>query len=540
MLAIVYYPLHATVYNINQSSGAISVHQTYVNNMSDEWNINIGVNKAVKLVFNTDLETCCDYLRIYNVDNSGNLTQLAAMVGAQSGTIYTLTPNGKVKITFTTDHSIDYQDGYTGFDVNFSVDDRYQVTNGVNVTGDANFNNNVNINGKLGLGTSTPRENLDVNGNAIFSERVGIGTTPSNNKLYVYNYNQEYTGFRAYTYKSTSSTVYGIHSSTYNPSGPVLGIYSYVSGGGSNNQRWSGYFSGGDVEITGGKLRAKSKIAVYPSSITSDEGYNGEIMITRPASSGQYINLVRSGQYPWSIGTVYNTSNFAIGKGVSNDANFTSPFFTINTIGNVGIGTTNPQYVLDVNGKIYTNDEVIVSRHNIDIGGTVSIVNPAKTEPGQASTWNIYNMGGTYGNSLQFWAYDNTGCGGGMCNSRLTLMDSGNVGIGISNPQHKLDVKGTIRATEVLVQSVDQFADFVFDDDYRLRPLTEVNSFIKNNKHLPGIPSATEVKENGMSLVEMQVKLLLKIEELTLYAIDLQKTIDLQNAKIEVLEQKVK
>jgi len=102
----------------------------------------------------------------------------------------------------------------------------------------------------------------------------------------------------------------------------------------------------------------------------------------------------------------------------------------------------------------------------------------------------------------------------------------GNVGIGYNDPQNKLDVKGTIRATEVKVVSVGQFADFVFDKDYRLPKLAEVHNYIQENGHLPDIPSATEVKENGMSLVDMQVKLLQKIEELTLYMIDQQKEIE--------------
>ena len=62
----------------------------------------------------------------------------------------------------------------------------------------------------------------------------------------------------------------------------------------------------------------------------------------------------------------------------------------------------------------------------------------------------------------------------------------------------------------------DNFADFVFDSDYRLPALSEVKDFIRDNGRLPDIPSAKEVKENGMSLVEMQVKLLQKVEKFTL------------------------
>ena len=101
--------------------------------------------------------------------------------------------------------------------------------------------------------------------------------------------------------------------------------------------------------------------------------------------------------------------------------------------------------------------------------------------------------------------------------------DNVNVGIGVESPGYPLDVNGTIHTSEVLVDQVFTQPDYVFEDGYLLKSLTEVEQFIKENKHLPDIPSAEEVEANGIDLGEIHTKLLLKIEELTLYAIELQK-----------------
>ncbi|MCL2289261.1 MAG: hypothetical protein FWC34_00940, partial [Bacteroidetes bacterium] len=90
---------------------------------------------------------------------------------------------------------------------------------------------------------------------------------------------------------------------------------------------------------------------------------------------------------------------------------------------------------------------------------------------------------------------------------------------------------GVLKAKEVLV-SLAGWPDYVFEDDYNLLSLSEVEQYIQQNKRLPQIPSAQEVEENGVELGDMQSKLLLKIEELTLYIIQMQKEIDeLKQAK---------
>ncbi|GAB6012693.1 hypothetical protein [Viscerimonas tarda] len=114
--------------------------------------------------------------------------------------------------------------------------------------------------------------------------------------------------------------------------------------------------------------------------------------------------------------------------------------------------------------------------------------------------------------------------------SFMTIGDK--VGIGTDNPYYKLDVNGTLRAREIKV-NLNTGADFVFEPNYQLKSLNEVHSFIKENKHLPEIPSAAEMTSGDTDLGVLQVKLLQKIEELTLYVIQ-------QNDKIQTLELEMK
>ena len=112
----------------------------------------------------------------------------------------------------------------------------------------------------------------------------------------------------------------------------------------------------------------------------------------------------------------------------------------------------------------------------------------------------------------------------------------GNLGVGTTNPQYNMDVAGTIRANEIVVNTTG--ADFVFADDYQLRPLSEVKTFIQENKHLPEIKSAQEMQENGVGINELQTQLLQKIEELTLYILQQEERIRLQEERIDALEKK--
>ncbi len=120
---------------------------------------------------------------------------------------------------------------------------------------------------------------------------------------------------------------------------------------------------------------------------------------------------------------------------------------------------------------------------------------------------------------------------------RMTLTAGGNLGIGTSNPgTWKLAVKGKIRAEEIKVET--GWADYVFKEEYDLPTLEEVEKHIKEKGHLINIPSAKEVAKNGIQLGEMNKLLLEKIEELTLYVIELKKENESQQQEIEQLKTK--
>lgn len=214
--------------------------------------------------------------------------------------------------------------------------------------------------------------------------------------------------------------------------------------------------------------------------------------------------------------------------------------------GSVGIGTEEPQYKLDVNGDVrlgsygaYTSPSLIIKGANTPFGKESQRDISFEFAAAGKSVIRAYR-GGSWDNYLQFLTtYSNA-----TPIVRMHISGNGYIGIGTENPTTKLDVRGAISAEEVKVQVLTG-ADHVFNQDYDLKPLSEVEAFVKENKHLPEIPSEKQMQENGLSMNEFQIKLLQKIEELTLYTINQEKrlneqqsVIEKQNKRIEQLENK--
>ncbi|NLR62398.1 hypothetical protein HGH93_30180 [Chitinophaga polysaccharea] len=192
--------------------------------------------------------------------------------------------------------------------------------------------------------------------------------------------------------------------------------------------------------------------------------------------------------------------------------------------GKVGIGVANPQYALHT--ASFSNTGTASALLWGEYYGAV--VGTASTAASQYAFQVINNV-------------TSTGLPGtGGIKSLFYVRADGNVGIGTTDPgSYKLAVEGTLGARRVKVtQAV--WADFVFHDHYQLPTLQTLEQYVKQHKHLPDIPSEKEVRENGVDVGEMNAKLLQKIEELTLYIIELNKKNQALEQRMAAMEQKSK
>jgi len=179
------------------------------------------------------------------------------------------------------------------------------------------------------------------------------------------------------------------------------------------------------------------------------------------------------------------------------------PRLTVSSGGDVGIGTSIPIYPLTI-----LSDDIGLCHNNGNVYIQTRLVNK------------LALFGTASPHPLNFMTHNSI---------VMSIDEFGNAGIGSPpSKNYKLSVEGALGARSIVVKT-GSWADFVFEKNYRLKPLSEVENFINANKHLPGVPSEREVKKDGIDVAQMNAILLQKIEELTLYVIE-------QNKRIEGIE----
>ncbi|BBM86207.1 hypothetical protein [Candidatus Uabimicrobium amorphum] len=341
------------------------------------------------------------------------------------------------------------------------------------------------IDGDVGIGTTTPSAKLHVNGSAKFV------TYPPNNV--------------------------GIQIGHENGNAPFIGNL------------------GGDYGLN---IVTKGEKRIHVTTdgfvhVHSNLNVNGSVKFVTYPSNNVGIQIGhKNGNAPFigNLGGDYGLS--IITKGEKRIHVATDGFVHVYSNLNVN-GILNVTNGLEVKGKSDFHSTIQTNNNDIllytDTAHGVGVYHPAKPFNGFASSGPV-----VYG-------YNGGALGTTVSGQKVALQWNNNNQVGINCKPHQhyeLAVNGEVIATEIVVES--GWADFVFDDDYKLMPLEEVEQQINKNKHLPDIPSEEEIKAKGVPIGKMQAKLLQKIEELTLYTINQEKKIKFQNQKMGLQDQKIK
>jgi hypothetical protein len=393
---------------------------------------------------------------------------------------------------------------------------------------------NANTNGNVGIGTSNPTKKLDVNGDARISGTLWANTLEGNtvstqqfitNQLQINDSIK--VGLNSIWIGGADLSSYGYNNNAiYTTQDPLLLQNQYTS----DNTLINTY--SGRVGI--GVENPSSKLEVWDPRIYGGTYINCNIPIAT-------IKGVKGASNQCSNATVFAVEL----KPFIGITGSEEPLFAVNNNGYVGIGTNSPERNLHIKGNtpcvgpncpvVIPNDPLPATTYlriedNItDINGNSVATN--KWDLAVSGNQNRFFIQRVNANAEALTILNNNNIGVGTTNPVQKFHVNGkavfedNVGIGTTSPSEKLDVAGKIRACEVIVEQ-NNWCDYVFEPNYNLKSLDEVEQFIKQNKHLPNIPPAKEIAQNGIAISDMTQRMMEKIEELTLYVIQQQKEIE--------------
>ena len=298
------------------------------------------------------------------------------------------------------------------------------------------------------------------------------------------------------------------------------------------------------------KLEIKGNVFINEENSGIVLGAGGNKKVGFMKYAGREAGIWRGSGQDFEIGRI--TSGNAVTSGIGSSPTVD---FYINGNGKIGIGTTNPTKELHIIGSVEATSSIYGGALQ-SVGSNNALWVYDRLQRPTQDSYRITKVNGnttftdrTYGGGFEdynFLKFSHSNKG----NSTLYLYAQNlirleqdvyvkeNLGIGTATPDEKLTVKGKIHTQEVKVDLLGATApDYVFEKDYDLKSLNEIENYIRKNKHLPEIPSAKTMEKEGVHLKQMNLLLLKKVEELTLYTIQQEKAIN--NQQKELTKQKV-
>jgi CO dehydrogenase/acetyl-CoA synthase epsilon subunit len=394
--------------------------------------------------------------------------------------------------------------------------------------------------GNVGIGTTSPGAKLDVN-----------GVIRNNNKIYANTNNENGTAAIGTYFNNTSIAQFSNNLKTSHASeyGFMQGSdgKNYI-GGSANFIEYGRTIIGSSADNGIDRLQVNGS-GLYTGSLTVGTGY-GNLLVGTTGTGADGVGLLPSYNYSFSEGSGASYSNFfrqsnsaasvlangykysssangfasstsvpwaksaiAVGYNTGSISFFSDPISTIPNGTNisptermritaddkVGIGTINPQANLSIKSGTNVDAEINSLPEGIDIQ--------------------------SFNRTSNSYGYISFKTNAG--NESMRILNTGQICVGCLVPgNYKMAVEGSMAARSLRITQSPGWADYVFDKKYYLRPLDEVEKFIQENQHLPDFPSAATIEKEGIDVAEMQSKLLSKIEELTLYVIELKKEVE--------------
>jgi hypothetical protein len=383
------------------------------------------------------------------------------------------------------------------------------------------------------------------------SGNVGIGTSsPTTSTLHINSTNT--SGLRIQNITGGSGTKAGIDFSTNTGTGRVARIETIDQGSFNGDLAFLTDGDNTDNSNTTEKMRITKMGNV---GIGNSAPLNGLHVYRFNDFNGGSLRFGHSGSYDGVISMGYNTSAARDAIKFSyfphNSTTGQADIMVLDVNGNVGIGTANPNAKLEVTngGTLGTTGSnqtyLLLQRASSYVNTNYFMNNLWVYRFKDGNNWTStalhdglsvdgsFQLPGTNGDSRVWWERrpaDVTQRWGDGNITHMALLGA-NAGTGVTTTT--LSVNGIVTSKEVNVQVNVPGPDYVFEKDYTLPSLESIKTYVDQNKHLPEVPSAKEMEANGINLSEMNMLLLKKVEELTLYVIEQQKEIDGLKSKIK-------